>query len=132
MRTTLTAVLVAVASVSLGVGIAASPVKALEPVPAPKITCVANTVHVGDTVHCVVTGTEGLVPADKITWTNPLTHSTINVWNGQGQTFNINYTVPAGQVNRNLTLSATVYVPTFPGSRIVKPYAGYTIITVIP
>lgn len=97
----------------------------------PIITCDNATVALGETLHCIVTNTAGLTPSVKITYTNPQTHSTINVWNGQGQTFDVHYTPQLGEVGRAETLLATVYVPTYPGSRLAKPYTGYTYFSVV-
>lgn len=109
MRTTLTAVLVAVASMTFGVAIAAKPVSAADPVP--KVTCVSLVIHLGETLHCTVTETGGFVPSDRIIYTSPRTRSTMNVWNGQGQTFDIAYTPSLGEVGRTETLVSTIYIP---------------------
>lgn len=128
MRKTLAAVAIVAASVTSGVAVAA-PVKALEPDPIPKITCVSLVIHLGETLHCTVTETGGFVPADRIVYVNPRTRSQIPVWNGQNQTFDIAYTPSLGEVGRTETLIATIYQAA--SGHLVRPSSGSTAFQVV-
>jgi hypothetical protein len=106
--------------------------------PAVKVVCEA-TVVVGETLHCTVTGTAGLTPTPKLTYTNPLTHSTINVANSSvmptsttdGIVWTTTYKPSVGEAGRTEAVVETVYVPTYPGSRLTKPFSGVAYVRVL-
>lgn len=87
------------------------PTQALVGDPVITITKSTSTVQVGTPIRFTVTVTGGAqVPRAVIRYTNPLTHSTINVAQ-LGTGFKFTYIPPASDVGRILTFVATIDVP---------------------
>lgn len=121
LRSTVAALLI-VATAGIG-GVAVGPldkVAALDAVP--KLTCRSLVIHLGQTLHCVVSNTDGLTPTDKIVWINPRTHTQSNVANLAGQTFVLDFTPSLGDVGRTEIAVATIFYRA--GVRLVRPSSG--------
>lgn len=95
----------------------------------PEIVCDSYEVPVGATLHCTVSNTDGLTPGVKITWTNPRTRQTLNVWNGEHQSFDVTYTPNPGEAGRVERLSATINYPAT--GHLVRPSVGSVSFTVL-
>ena len=115
----------------------ATPAHALAGDPIVTATC-DETVVAGTPVHCSVTISQaGYAPTNgsqKITYTNPRTHSTSNVANYtvipvtyDGTAWNYTYTPSAGEVGRTETFSVTVPVS---AARIPRTVSGVGYFTV--
>jgi len=88
------------------------------------ITKSTTTVPVGSPIRFTVTVTGGAqVPRAVIRYTNPLTHSTINVAQ-LGTGFKFTYIPPASDAGRILTFVATIFVPA--SGHLVRPITATT------
>jgi hypothetical protein len=86
------------------------------------VTKSRTTVHVGQTIRFTATVTGGTqVPRAVIRYTNPLTHSTINVAQ-LGTGTNFKYIPKASDLGRILTFTATIYVQA--SGHLVRPISA--------
>jgi len=128
MKKKIMLILGALASVLL---VTAPTAEAVSTVPSVSVTAPA-TVQAGTPITFTVVASTGS-PTCKITYTNPRTHSTINVANASAFTVvgdDWTYTPSLGEVGRTEVTTCSVFVPAYPGSRLGQTYSGYAYFSV--
>lgn len=122
LRSTVVALLIVAAACVGGVA-ASAPDKAEAADAVPVLTCDSLVIHLGETLHCVVSNTAGLTPAVSIIWINPRTRSQMNIANLAGQTYVLDFTPSLGDVGRHEIARATIYYPA--SGHLVRASTGY-------